>query len=62
MTVTDAPVMLLPETAAEKRRWGQLYGSADALAVAELAANSDALVIVVVPTTLELLQLEQFLY
>ena len=59
MTVNDAPVMLLPDTVAEKRHWGQLYGSAEALAISELAARSDALLVVVVPSTLELLQLEQ---
>ena len=59
MTVNDAPVMLLPDTVAEKRHWGQLYGSAEALAISELAARSDTLLVVVVPSTLELLQLEQ---
>ncbi|PIE36345.1 MAG: transcription-repair coupling factor [Gammaproteobacteria bacterium] len=41
-----------------RAQWGQLHGAAQSLAIAELAATSEALTVVVVPNTAELLQFE----
>ena len=49
---------LLPALSATGRRWGQLYGSAEALAIVEFARRADGLVVVVVASTAELLHLE----
>ncbi len=50
--------MLLPDKVAEKSRWGRLYGASESLAIAEFANGHDALVVVVVANTAELLHLE----
>ncbi len=53
-----ATVTLLPLAKPTQKRWGQLYGSAESLAIAEFAAQSDSLVVVVAATTPDLLHLE----
>ncbi|MFT4726379.1 MAG: transcription-repair coupling factor (superfamily II helicase) [Granulosicoccus sp.] len=50
--------MLLPDVAASRPKWGKLYGASESLAIAELAANRDSLLVVVAPSTTELLQLD----
>ncbi len=50
--------MLLPVVAASRPKWGKLYGASESLAIAELAANRDSLLVVVAPSTTELLQLD----
>ncbi len=49
---------LLPALSATHTRWGQLYGSSEALAIAEFARQAEGLVVVVVANTPDLLQLE----
>jgi len=49
---------LLPVSASGKKRWGQLYGSSESIALAEFAAEHAGLTVVAVPNTPELLQLE----
>ncbi len=39
-------------------QWGQLYGSAESLALAEAARSAEGLIVVITPNTPELLQLE----
>lgn len=57
--MTDkSPSFLLPLPATQTENWGQLYGSAKALAITEYAAQCDELVVVVVPGMHELVQLE----
>ncbi len=58
MPPNDANVTLLPLAKATQKRWGQLYGSAESLAIAEFALQSDALVVVVAANTPDLLNLE----
>lgn len=50
--------MLLPDVAASRPKWGKLYGASESLAIAELAAKRDSLLVVVAPSTTELLQLD----
>jgi len=50
--------MLLPEIIETGTHWGRLYGASESLAVAELAASSDKLQVVVAANTAELLQLD----
>lgn len=50
--------MLLPDVAASRPRWGKLYGASESLAITELAALSDHLLVVVASSTTELLQLD----
>jgi len=56
--MTTPPQSLLPESATGKKRWGQLYGATESLAIAEFASSHTGLTVVVVPNTPELLQLE----
>lgn len=49
--------MLLPDVAASRPLWGKLYGASESLAIAELAANRDSLLVVIAPSATELLQL-----
>jgi len=56
--MTTYPQSLLPKSAASKKRWGQLYGASESLAIAEFSANHPGLTVAVVPNTPELLQLE----
>ncbi|HBR98676.1 MAG TPA: transcription-repair coupling factor, partial [Gammaproteobacteria bacterium] len=56
MSVQSDP--LLPLAPQSSRRWGQLYGSARALAITEYATRCDTLVVLVVPGMQELVQLE----
>ena len=49
---------LLPKSASSKKRWGQLYGATESLAIAEFALSHTGLTVVVAPNTPELLQLE----
>jgi transcription-repair coupling factor (superfamily II helicase) len=58
MSVNDPNLVLLPQAIDAKKRWGQLHGSAESLAVAEFATRADSLVVVVAANTPELLQLE----
>jgi len=51
-------IMLLPEIDQGGRQWGRLYGAAESLAIAELAAQSENLLVVVASNTAELLQLD----
>ncbi len=53
------PQSVLIEPAARARHWGQLYGCAPALAIAEAAHRHDSLTLVVVPGMAEALTLEQ---
>lgn len=50
--------MLLSDVAASRPRWGKLYGASESLAITELAAQSDHLLVVVAASTTELLQLD----
>lgn len=50
--------MLLPDVAASRPKWGKLYGASESLAIAELATNRESLLVVVAPSTTELLQLD----
>ena len=52
------PVTIFPETIKQYRFWGQLHGSAAALAIVEQAQASKSLTLVVTNTTAEALQLE----
>ncbi len=56
--MTTLPKFLLPNSAAGKKRWGQLYGTSESLVIAEFSASHPGLTVVVVPNTPELLQLE----
>ncbi len=56
--MTTLPQSLLPKSASSKKRWGQLYGATESLAIAEFASGHPGLTVVVVPNTPELLQLE----
>ncbi|MFK7890580.1 MAG: transcription-repair coupling factor [Granulosicoccus sp.] len=58
MSPIDAPKLLLPEAASHLSHWGKLYGSAESLAISEHASDHEGLIIVVAPTTSDLLQLE----
>ncbi|NND90949.1 MAG: transcription-repair coupling factor [Granulosicoccus sp.] len=58
MSATEETALLLPPEAASKSRWGQLYGASESLAIAEQAASSNQLVVVIAPNTTELLHLE----
>jgi len=58
MAPNDSNVTLLPLAKASQKHWGQLYGSAESLAIAEFALQSDALVVVVAANTPDLLNLE----
>jgi len=58
MPSNDVNVTLLPLAKTAQKRWGQLYGSAESLAIAEFALQSDALVVVVAANTPDLLNLE----
>jgi len=58
MPPNDVNVTLLPSAKPAQKRWGQLYGSAESLAIAEFALKSDALVVVVAANTPDLLHLE----
>ena len=49
---------LLPAAGADKSEWGQLYGAAKSLALAEYAAKLDQLLVVVCASMPELLRLE----
>ncbi len=55
-------VTLLPAPEPQFKRWGQLYGCAEALAIADYAAQQSGLVVVVVANTPELLHLEAELH
>ena len=55
----DTPILALPDLS--RTQWGQLYGSADALAVAELARARESLTLVVTATMGEALHLEDAL-
>jgi len=50
--------MLLPAAAPAQTHWGKLYGASQSLAIAEFAARSEALVVVIAASTSELLHLE----
>lgn len=56
--MTTLPQSLLPKSASGKKRWGQLYGATESLAIAEFSQRHNGLTVVVVPNTPELLQLE----
>ena len=56
--MTTYPQSLLPKSAVNKKRWGQLYGASESLAIAEFCSSHPGLTVVVVPNTPELLQLE----
>lgn len=56
--MTTHPKSLLPKSASCKKRWGQLYGATESLAIAEFSSSHPGLTVVVVPNTPELLQLE----
>jgi len=58
MPPNDVNVTLLPLAKPTQKRWGQLYGSAESLAIAEFASQSDSLVVVVAANTPDLLHLE----
>ena len=58
MSTTDEPALLLPTDAATKSHWGRLYGASESLAIAEHARRSDELLVVIAPSTTELLHLE----
>ncbi len=58
MPPNDVNVTLLPLAKPAQKRWGQLYGSAESLAIAEFALQSDSLVVVVAANTPDLLHLE----
>ncbi len=58
MPPNDVNVTLLPLAKSSQKRWGQLYGSAESLAIAEFAAQSESLVVVVAANTPDLLHLE----
>ena len=58
MTVTDVSTLLLPEKAASASHWGKLYGASESLAIAEYACQHQGLLVVVAPSTAELLQLD----
>lgn len=58
MSTTDEPALLLPADAASRPEWGKLYGASESLAIAEQARQSDSLLVVVAPSTTELLHLE----
>lgn len=58
MIVTEASALLLPKKAASAKRWGKLYGASESLAIAEYAASHHGLLVVVAPSTTELLQLD----
>ena len=51
--------ILLPQTAATAVRWGQLYGAAEALLIAESAAASDGPMLVIAPDARSATQLEE---
>lgn len=51
-------IRLLPVPARSRVRWGHLYGSAQALAIAEYASHAKAMVVVVAPGMPELLRIE----
>lgn len=50
--------MLLPDDAASRPHWGRLYGASESLAIAEYADSQAELLVVVAPSTSDLLQLE----
>ncbi len=54
----NTPCFLLPSPPKQASNWGQLYGSARALAITEYATQCEELVVVVVPGMHELVQLE----
>lgn len=58
MSATDATVRLLPEDIDQTSQWGRLYGSSESLAIAEIASRQHGMLVVVAPSTSELLQLE----
>ncbi|MFK7854406.1 MAG: transcription-repair coupling factor [Granulosicoccus sp.] len=58
MSITEASRLLLPEKASSVYRWGQLYGASESLAITEYASQHAGLLVVVAPSTSELLQLE----
>ncbi len=58
MSTTDEPALLLPTDAANKSLWGRLYGASESLAIAEHARRSKELLVVIAPSTTELLHLE----
>lgn len=58
MTVTDVSTLLLPEKASSASHWGKLYGASESLAIAEYARQHPGLLVVVAPSTTELLQLD----
>ena len=58
MPPNDVNVTLLPLAKPAQKRWGQLYGSAESLAIAEYALQADSMVVVVAANTPELLHLE----
>lgn len=58
MPTNDTNVTLLPLAKPAQKRWGQLYGSAESLAIAEFALQSDSLLVVVAANTPDLLHLE----
>lgn len=55
----QSPLLTLPDKS--HTLWGQLYGSADALAVAELAATNQSLTLVVTPSMADAYHLEDAL-
>ena len=58
MPTIDKNITLLPLAKPAQKRWGQLYGSAESLAIAEFALQSDSLLVVVAANTPDLLHLE----
>jgi len=58
MPPNDSNVTLLPRAKSAQKRWGQLYGSTESLAIAEFAQQCDSLVVVVAANTPDLLHLE----
>jgi len=56
--VTLLPAPDLPVIEGKLQKWGQLYGCAEALAIADYAATQQGLVVVVAANTPELLHLE----
>ena len=58
MSATDANTRLLTRETASRDQWGRLYGSSESLVIAEHANNQNSLLVVIAPTTTELLQLE----
>ncbi|ASJ75015.1 transcription-repair coupling factor [Granulosicoccus antarcticus] len=58
MSTIDEPALLLSADAAPKSHWGRLYGASESLAIAEHARRCDDLLVIIAPSTTELLHLE----